>query len=118
MRRRTYRPRSVSDRYEVMVEFAVLGPVVVRQQGRALALGSGRQCFVLAILLLNEGRLVPTDRLIDALWPEPPATAKAQLHNMISGLRRRLRGVADGLIVSRPLGYELYLGEHRLDLKE
>jgi DNA-binding SARP family transcriptional activator len=36
------------------------------------------------------------------VWAEPPPSAKAQLHNLISALRRRV-GLGE-LIVSRPFG--------------
>lgn len=101
-----------------MVDFSVLGPVKVTRDGVALPTGSGRERFVLASLLLNADRLTSADVLVDALWSDPPRSAKAQLHNMISNLRRRLGGGQDGLIASRPLGYELRLGPHRLDLLE
>ncbi len=94
----------------------MLGPVVVRHDGQSLTVGSGRERFVLATLLLNAGRLTTVDRLLDALWPDPPNTARAQLHNMISNVRRRLRPHGGDLIVTRPEGYVLRLGEHQLDL--
>ncbi len=93
----------------------MLGPVVAWDDGRPIGVGSGRQRFLLATLLLNAGRLTSTDRLVDAMWDDPPSTARAQLHNMMSNIRRRLCG-ADGLILTRPTGYELHLGEHGLDL--
>jgi hypothetical protein len=100
------------------VRFGVLGPIEVRQEGRLLDIGRGRERIVLAVLLLNVDRLTLTTRLIDVLWREPPHSAKAQLHNLISSLRRRLDvGVGD-LIVSRPGGYGLDLGNHELDLRE
>lgn len=73
---------------------------------------------MLATLLLNAGRVTQVDTLIDALWDEPPPSAKAQLHNMVSKLRRRLRDCGDDVIVSRSGGYELRLGAHELDLLE
>jgi len=79
--------------------------------------GSGRERFVLGTLLLNADRPVPAEALIGTLWAEPPVSARAQLHNMMSNLRRRLSG-GDALIASRPFGYELRLGAHRLDLLE
>ncbi|MDQ3787504.1 MAG: AfsR/SARP family transcriptional regulator, partial [Actinomycetota bacterium] len=94
----------------------MLGPVAVWDDGQQIAIGSGRQRFVLAMLLLNAGRLTSTDRLVDALWDDPPSTARAQLHNVISNLRRRLRAAGGSLIVTRPTGYELHLGGHGLDL--
>jgi DNA-binding SARP family transcriptional activator len=102
------------------VEFGLLGPVVARHNGTAVPAGSGRERFVLATLLLNAGRLTTLDRLVDALWDDPPSTARAQLHNVISNVRRRLRvyddAAGDDLIITRATGYELRLGHHELDV--
>ena len=99
------------------VRFGVLGPVEVWQDDLPVPVGSVRERVVLASLLLDAGRLTHTERLVDALWTAPPRTAKAQLHNMISNLRRRLR--ADGgLIEFRSTGYQLDLGAHEFDLFE
>lgn len=100
------------------MEFRLLGPVEVRDGDRVLRVGSERERFVLAVLLLRADRLTPIDSLIDALWSDPPASAKAQLHNMISNLRRPLHGRPDGPIVTRPLGYELQLRSHWFDVLE
>lgn len=83
-----------------------------------MPLGGGRERFVLATLLLNAGGLTTADALIDALWDEPPRSAKAQLHNLVSNVRRRLRDGDEGLIVSHRSGYELHLDPHELDLLE
>lgn len=98
------------------MEFRILGPVGAYRDGRPVALGSDRQRFVLAVLLLNADKLVKVDSVIDALWVDPPATAKAQVHNMVSRLRAALR--PDDLIVSRPGGYELQLRTHVLDVRQ
>lgn len=97
------------------MEFRILGPLEVRDEGRELELGGPRQRAVLAILLTRVGEIVSKDRLIDELWGErPPATATNTLHGYVSHLRRAL---GPGVIVSRPPGYVLELGPARLDLR-
>lgn len=86
------------------MEFGVLGPVEARVDGVPRALGAGRERYVLAELLL--GGATSVARLVDALWDDPPRSAKAQLHNIISRLRR----VVGDLIVTTAAGYELRLG--------
>ncbi|MEV0646861.1 BTAD domain-containing putative transcriptional regulator [Phytomonospora sp. NPDC050363] len=72
-----------------------------------------KRATLLAALLLDNRRVVPTERLISALWDEePPATAWQQAQNLASGLRRDfatfgepdlLDGVAGGYrIVAEP----------------
>ena len=96
------------------MEFAVLGPVSVRQDGRELPLGGPKQRALLAILLLNANEAVSRDRLIDGLWGErPPATAAHTLDNYISRLRKVL---GDDRLTRRPPGYALRLERGELDL--
>jgi len=94
------------------VYFRVLGPVEV--VGEPVALGS-RERLVLSMLLVNADRVTPSDRLIDTLWSRPPRSARQQLHNLIARLRRKL-DASGALIVTRPLGYQLALTDHELDL--
>jgi hypothetical protein len=75
------------------VEFAILGPLEARADGRELALGGPKQRAVLAMRLLQANRPVSRDRLIDGLWGEsPPRTAAHTLDDYVSRLRRTLGG--------------------------
>jgi DNA-binding SARP family transcriptional activator len=97
-----------------VLEFRILGPLEAIADGRAVGLGGAKQRGVLALLLLEAGRVVSTDRLIDALWSgEPPATATASLQNFVSQLRRTLGAEA---IETRPPGYLIRLEAGQLDL--
>jgi DNA-binding response OmpR family regulator len=46
------------------VEFRILGPLEVVDNGRALHLGSRKQRALLALLLLHAGKVVSRDQLI------------------------------------------------------
>ena len=98
-----------------MIEFRILGPLeAVDEVGRARSLGGTKQRGLLALLLLEAGRVVPTDRLIDALWAgNPPPTATASLQNFVSQLRKAL---GPELIETRPPGYLVRLDTGQLDL--
>ncbi len=72
------------------MEFRVLGPVEVRVGERALAVGHPRQRAVLAVLLLNAGRVVQADLLIDRVWGEDPPPS---VRNVLSGYVARLKAV-------------------------
>src|SRR3954469_13908675 len=84
--------------------FRILGPVEVAADGRTLDLGGPKQRALLALLLLEANRVVPRDRLIDALWDDsPPETARKALHVHVSQLRKplgreRLETVAPGYL--------------------
>ena len=59
-----------------MLSFRILGPLEVRDEQAAIALGGPRQRALLVALLLRAGRVVPTEQLVDELYgDEPPKTA-------------------------------------------
>jgi DNA-binding SARP family transcriptional activator len=100
------------------MEFRILGPVEVLDNGRALTLAGGKPRAVLALLLLHAGETLTTDRLIDELWGErPPAGAAKTLQMHISRLRKALGGPDGpaGLIVTRERGYSLEIDPEQLD---
>ena len=95
------------------LEFRILGPIEVRSNGEALQLGGPKQRALLALLLVDAGRAVSTDRLIDALWGEhPPKTAATSLQNFVSQLRKLL---GPDVLVTKPPGYLLRIDPSRLD---
>ena len=97
------------------MEFRILGPVEVRDDGRVIRLGGGKQRAVLALLLLNANRVVASERMIELLWGErPPATAATALHGHISSLRKVL---GPDVIATRAPGYLLVTGIGELDLE-
>ena len=54
------------------MEFRILGPLEVTEDGREIRLGGVKQRALLALLLLNPNRVVSRDRLIDELWETDP----------------------------------------------
>ncbi|MDQ8044115.1 MAG: BTAD domain-containing putative transcriptional regulator [Patulibacter sp.] len=84
-----------------------------------IELGSPKQRAVLAYLLLHRGRVVTTDRLVDAVWPiEPPPSATSSLQAYISNLRRALRDSAGGAspIAWNSSGYVFDVAADHVDL--
>ena len=97
------------------MEFRILGPLEVSENGQALDLGGQKQRALLAILLLHGNEVVSSDRLIDGLWAAaPPETGRKALHVYVSGLRKLL---GSERIETRPPGYRLCLAEGELDLE-
>jgi DNA-binding SARP family transcriptional activator len=97
-----------------VLDFRILGPLEVVDGEMPLGLGGQKQRALLALLLLNAGKVVSTDRLIDELWAgEPPRTAPTSLQNMISALRRLL---GREHVVTRPPGYLLDVDPRQLDV--
>ncbi len=104
------------------MEFRILGPLEVLDDGEQLTPSGPKQCALLAILLLNAGDVVSSDRLIDELWGEQaPNTAAKSLQVHVSQLRKALQpgrptGEAGKLLKTRAPGYVLELEPDQLDL--
>ena len=97
-------------------EFRVLGPVEASRDGVALDLGPRKQRAVLALLLLDANRVVPTETLIDQLWGDaPPETARSALQVYVAGLRKAL-GAGGAALATRSPGYVLAVEDGALDL--
>src|SRR6266540_3410682 len=101
------------------MEFRLLGPLEVWEDGRPLSLGGTKQRALLAILLLRANEVVSRDVLIDELWGErPPASAAHSLEAYVSRLRKTLHADRTGepILVTRPPGYMLRVEFEKLDL--
>jgi class 3 adenylate cyclase/predicted ATPase len=96
------------------LEFRILGPLEVIENGRPLDLGGHKQRVVLATLLLDSNRVVSADRLIEALWEdEPPPSAGKALQVHVSQLRRLL---GRERVETKAPGYRLRVEAAELDL--
>ncbi|MEV5551387.1 BTAD domain-containing putative transcriptional regulator [Streptomyces sp. NPDC052309] len=102
------------------MRFGVLGPLEVRTSDmRPVRVRETRIRTLLTALLVHRGRVVPVDRLIDALWGDaPPVNDVRTLRSKVSLLRRTLEDAEPGgraLIESRPPGYLLRVDEDAVD---
>ena len=87
------------------LSFCILGPLEVREGGRELPVGTGRQRALLALLLVHPNELVASEQLIEELWSgRPPPSAHKALQGYVSQLRRALGG---DTILTRSSGYVL-----------
>ena len=95
------------------MEYRILGPLEVEQDGQLLPLGGAKQRGVLALLLLSANTVLPRERLIDELWgDEPPDTARTALQVHVSQLRKTL---GREVIVTQAPGYLVHVGPDELD---
>jgi DNA-binding SARP family transcriptional activator len=95
-------------------EFRILGPIEVVDEDVAVPLGGQKQRALLALLLINRGEVISTDRLINELWGEqPPRTATTALQNLVSQLRKLLQ---DGVLVTQAPGYRIEVEAGQVDL--
>jgi DNA-binding SARP family transcriptional activator len=103
------------------VRFCVLGPLRVERDGQQLALGRRQQRALLARLLVEPGRPVSVDRLVEDLWgDDAPPSARGSLQALVSRLRQLLEpdrpaGSPPRVLVSRAPGYALLVPRGALD---
>lgn len=96
------------------VQARLLGPLEIEHAGRPVAAGGRAQRALLARLLLDAGRTVSVDRLVEDLWGEnAPASAHKMVQIYVSMLRKALPG---GVIVTRSPGYAIELPPEAIDL--
>lgn len=108
----------VGSREQVGLEFGILGPLRVTVAGREQPLAGDKLRGLLAVLLVEPGRPVSADRLIDDLWgEEPPATARQSLYVHVARLRRALAvdGSDASPLETSPRGYVLHVADDGLD---
>src|SRR3954471_13958884 len=96
------------------MEFRILGPLEVEEDGRLLKLGGAQPRALLALLLLHANEVVPRDRLIDELWDgQAPETAATAIQVHVSQLRKVLG--RDVIVTQRP-GYLVRTRDGEVDL--
>lgn len=94
--------------------FRLLGPLELLVDSEATALRRPMQRTLLALLLVRAGDFTSVDSLIDELWAsDPPAAARASLHNSVCQLRKTLG--AETLATGSD-GYRLEVDIESIDL--
>ena len=98
------------------MQFRILGPLEVDDDGSEIPLAGGSQRALLALLLLYANEVVSNDLLLDELWGgEPPVSGVTALHVRVSQLRKAL-GKGAARLETRPPGYLLQVDPGELDL--
>jgi zinc protease len=92
----------------VYMRFGLLGPVTVQLDAASAPVRIEQRMpeTLLAALLLNAGKAVPTVKLTAALWGyDPPPSAASSLYNHVGRLRRLLGSEGGGRIRTASVGY-------------
>ncbi|GJF17355.1 ATPase AAA [Mycolicibacterium cyprinidarum] len=103
------------------IQIGIFGPLTLRVAGELVDPGGPRPRAVLARLVLADGHVVSTDRIINDIWVnEPPPKALGSLQVHISHLRRalepqRARRARAEVLISSPPGYALRLPVQAVD---
>lgn len=105
---------TVSVRYE----FGLLGPLEVHRDGAPVPIGAAKLRVLLASLLVDAGRVVTVDALVDRLWEaNPPGGARNTLQNYVLRLRRALGPDGPDVVRTHSRGYLVEVGPDALDLR-
>jgi DNA-binding SARP family transcriptional activator/tetratricopeptide (TPR) repeat protein len=101
------------------MRFRILGPIeLVGPSGHPIDLKGAKTRALLGLLLLNPGRVVSSDEMIDRLWAgTSPHDALGTLQVHISRLRKALQDSQAGIeLVSKKPGYQAELDREELDV--
>ncbi|MBM7491258.1 putative ATPase [Micromonospora luteifusca] len=98
------------------MRFRILGPTqVLLADGREVPVGGPRLRALLALLLIDAGRVVSAERLIDGLYGEhPPRGAANALQSQVSRLRQALPAEHNP-VEFHPAGYRLAVDPDDVD---
>jgi DNA-binding SARP family transcriptional activator len=102
-----------------MMQFQVLGPLEAVGDNGPVPISGRRRRALLAILLMDPGRIVTLPELVDGIWADdPPDSAIANIRTYVHRLRRLLQMAGDSptRLVSHPAGYEINVAPEELDL--
>lgn len=103
----------VTPSWGTLMRFLVLGPLLIRGNGREIFIRSPKQRLLLALLLCHRNQIVSVDRLIDALWPnDPPKVPVKDVQVLVHRLRRVL---GDDRIASVGSGYRILARPDEID---
>jgi DNA-binding SARP family transcriptional activator len=99
------------------VNCRILGPLEIESGGRLVRLAAGKQRTLFALLLLQDGRMVSSEQVIEELWgSEPPASARKIVHNLVSQVRGALREAGcERRLLTQGQAYQLRLEPGELD---
>ena len=98
------------------MQFRMLGPLEVQVDGSWSGINAPKWRTVLAVLLLQPGQVVSTDRLITEVWPEEtPARATNLISVYVHRLRRLIADPEGKVLTTRAPGYQLLIDPEDTD---
>ncbi len=98
------------------MQFRMLGPLEVQVDGGWSGINAAKWRTVLAVLLLQPGQVVSTERLITEVWPEETPARATNLISVYVHRLRRLIGDPEGrVLTTRAPGYQLLVQTEDID---
>src|SRR5215813_1171399 len=101
----------------MVMEFCLLGPLVVWRDASEMPIQPGKQRVLLAALLLNANRVMTFEELTETLWEtDPPPSARVTLQNYVKRLRRALGDADRNRISTQQRGYMINIDAGEIDV--
>ena len=98
------------------MRFRILGPLEVQVDDGWSGINAPKWRTVLAVLLLQPGQVVSTDRLITEVWPDDTPNRATNLISVYVHRLRRLIGDPEGkVLTTRAPGYQLLVDPEDID---
>lgn len=104
------------------VTYKMLGPLEICKDDKEYTPTAPKMLQLLAMLLLQAGKVVHIESIIQELWPDgPPRTVRTTMQTYVYQLRKSIEGNqlasnADELLVTRPPGYMLKVSSSQVDV--
>ncbi|MGH3648457.1 MAG: AfsR/SARP family transcriptional regulator [Micromonosporaceae bacterium] len=104
------------------VSYRLLGPLEIRKDGKEYTPTAPKILQLLAMLLLQAGKVVHIDSIIQELWPDgPPRSVRTTMQTYVYQLRKsiewnQLASHSDELLVTRSPGYMFMVPPSRVDV--
>jgi predicted ATPase/DNA-binding SARP family transcriptional activator len=99
------------------VEFRILGPLQVVEDGQDVPITGPRERALIAMLALRAGHVVSVERLIDMLWGDrPPRNPANALQALIARTRKALGRRGRQVLATREPGYLLAVARDQVDV--
>src|SRR5215207_465474 len=95
------------------MDYQILGPLEVRGERGAVALGGPKPRAILAVLLLHPNEPVSAERLAMAVWGEEAAAGTPR--NVQVNISRLRSALGDDVVTTTPAGYQLLVRSGELD---
>jgi DNA-binding SARP family transcriptional activator len=104
------------------LRFTLLGPLEIVRDGIDYAPTTPKLLQVLAMLVMNPGKIVHIDTIVQELWAnEPPRSVRTTMHTYVYQLRRcidenDLAPFGETMLVTKPPGYVFRIDPSQVDV--
>jgi DNA-binding SARP family transcriptional activator len=99
------------------MRFRLLGPVEACGRTGWREISAPKERTLLAALLINPGRMVSTEQLINEIWgSSPPESARKLVSGYVIRLRKIIEDPDGCVLITRPPGYQMLVSNEDIDV--